>query len=123
ALDRHVGNVDVAEEHAATGIRRLEARDEPEGGGLAAARGAQHDHRLPRSNLQVDRLDCARPVGKGLGAADQPDGHPSAAQGSGSAAAACSRGRAKSCMATRSGMIMMKNTMVYALPISSRMEA
>jgi hypothetical protein len=53
---QHLGYVRIAQEHL-TGIRRFEPCDDPQGGGLAAPRGAQQNQKFAGLDLNVDVLD------------------------------------------------------------------
>ena len=62
---RHVGAV---EQDAAAGVRRLQAGDDAQHGGLAAAGGTEQHHRLAARDVEVERLERARAVGERLAA-------------------------------------------------------
>ena len=63
---RHVGAV---EQHLAAGVGRLQAGDDAQRRGLAAAGGPEEHDRLAGVDGQVERLQRARAVGERLGAA------------------------------------------------------
>ena len=62
---RHVGDIGAVEQDLARG-RLLEARDQPQGGGLAAARRAEQGEELAAGHGQVDVVDrdLAEPLGQ-----------------------------------------------------------
>ena len=110
---RHVGAV---EQHLAAGVGRLQAGDDAQRRGLAAAGGPEEHHRLAGVDRQVERLQRARAVGERLGAALQRDRDgfggvgngvtplpPGTSSGAAATAPAC---------ASSSGTIIRKNTRV-----------
>jgi hypothetical protein len=59
---------------AVAGRGGLEAGDQAERGGLAAARGAEQDHELAVADLEVDRVDRGDPARIDLADALEADG-------------------------------------------------
>ena len=62
------GHVGVVEEDPPAGVRRLEAGDDAQQRGLAAAGRAEQHHRLAARDVEVERLERARAVGERLAA-------------------------------------------------------
>ena len=107
-FDRHLGHVLAVEQYLAALIRHLEAGDDAKHGGLAAAGGPEQHQRLAARDVERCGLQCPRAIRKGLAAI--LDAHGSAV--SRDAAHRVRSFSAKSCMATSSGMIMMKKISV-----------
>ena len=98
----------AVEQHPAARIRQFEAGDDAQHGGLAAAGGTEQHQRFAARDVERRRLQRAGAVGKGLAAG--LDAHRGAMSG-GHIHLACSLS-ANICIATRSGMIMMKKISV-----------
>ena len=114
-LDRQVRDVDPVEQHLAAGVGFFEAGDDAQRRGLAAARGAEEHDGLTGMDGEVERLQRAGAVGEGLRAVGQGNGDGfvvGIVHSASSATNFAGRGLAKACSASKSGMIIRKNTSV-----------
>ena len=104
-LDRDLGHVLAVEAHAPARIGRLQSGDDAQRRRLAATGRAEEHQGLAARDLKRHRLERAGAVGKRLRAGFEPHRH--------ARTHAALRGpRPSICMATSSGMIMMKKISV-----------
>ena len=119
------GHVGVVEKDPPAGVGRFEPSRHAQQRGLAAAGGAEQHHSLATRDIKRYRLQRAGAVAERLAASGDPHGDavmlvlPAAHLRTPPASPQV----ANICIAISSGMIMTKNTSVYADATSSRIEA